>query len=339
MSSRTPNSPGPITLVVFAYHDVGYECLDVLIGRRERIAAVFTHEDNPGERIWFRSVAELAERHGIPVHRPASVNTPDWIAHIRALEPALIFSFYYRNMICQEILDVPALGALNMHGSLLPKYRGRVPINWAVLKGETETGVTLHYMVKRADAGDIVDQQAVPIGPRETAFEIFHKVTAAARIVLERQIENLKQGRAPRLRQVESEATYFGGRTPEDGRIDWTQSAASIFNLIRAVTHPYPGAFTTVEGRRLYIWRAEPVPSSPDCHYNREAGTICSTAPLRVSTHDGCLEITSWQWEGEKEEVAGPPAAQPSASAGHGLRVGQRLGGTAATRPSVSSSS
>jgi len=327
MSSRTPNSPSPITLVVFAYHDVGYECLDLLIGRRERIAAVFTHEDNPGERIWFRSVAELAERHGIPVHRPASVNTPDWIAHIRALDPALIFSFYYRNMICQEILDVPTFGALNMHGSLLPKYRGRVPINWAVLKGEKETGVTLHYMVKRADAGDIVDQQAVPIGRRETALDIFRKVTATARIVLEREIDNLKQGCAPRHRQVESEATYFGGRTPEDGRIDWTQSAAAIFNLIRAVTHPYPGAFTTVEGRRLYIWWAEPVPSCPECTRNRQAGLICSTAPLRVTTGDGCLEIISWQWEGETEQAAGQPAARLSASAGHGLRFGQLLGG------------
>lgn len=329
MSSRTPNSPGPVTFVVFAYHDVGYQCLDLLLQRRERIAAVFTHEDNPTERIWFRSVARLAEQHGIPVHTPASVNTPDWIAHIRALEPALIFSFYYRNMICQEILDVPTLGAFNMHGSLLPKYRGRVPINWAVLHGEKETGVTLHYMVKRADAGDMVDQQTVPIGPRETALEIFRKVTAAARIVLERQIDNLKQGRAPRHRQVETEATYFGGRSPEDGRIDWTQSAATIFNLIRAVTHPYPGAFTTVEGRRLFIWWAEPVPSCPACSSKRQAGLICSISPLRVTTGDGCLEITAWQWEGETEQTAGRPSARVSAATGHGLRIGQQLGGPA----------
>jgi methionyl-tRNA formyltransferase len=334
MSSRTPNSPSSGPLVVFAYHDVGYECLDLLLRRRERIAAVFTHQDNPAELIWFRSVTDLAERHGIPVHRPASVNTPDWIAHLRALEPALIFSFYYRNMICQEILDLPMLGALNMHGSLLPKYRGRVPVNWAVLHGEQETGVTLHYMVKRADAGDIVDQQAVPIGPRETAFEVFRKVTAATRVVLERQIENLKHGRAPRRCQDESEATNFGGRSPEDGRIDWMQSAAAIFNLIRAVTHPYPGTFTTAEGRRLFIWWAEPVPSCPNCTHNRDAGLVCSTIPLRVTTGDGCLEITAWQWEGEAEQTAAT-----AARARHGLRLGQRLGETAGLRPTPASSS
>jgi methionyl-tRNA formyltransferase len=334
MSSRTPNSLSSGPLVVFAYHDVGYECLDLLLHRRERIAAVFTHQDNPAELIWFRSVADLAERHGIPVHHPASVNTPDWIAHIRALQPALIFSFYYRNMICQEILDLPRLGALNMHGSLLPKYRGRVPINWAVLHGEQETGVTLHYMVKRADAGDIVDQQAVPIGPRETAFDIVRKVTAAARVVLERQIENLKQGRAPRHRQNESEATYFGGRKPEDGRIDWMLSAQAIFNLIRAVTHPYPGAFTTAEGRRLFIWWAELVPSCPNCTHNRQAGMVCSTVPLRVTTGDGCMEITVWQWEGEAEQTAAT-----AAQVRHGLRLGQRLGETAALRPTPASSS
>jgi len=324
-----PNSPDAVTLVVFAYHDVGYDCLDLLIGRRERIAAVFTHEDNPDEQIWFRSVAELARRHGIPVHTPASVNTPEWIAHIRALQPGLIFSFYYRNMICQEILDLPPLGAFNMHGSLLPKYRGRVPVNWAVLHGEKETGVTLHYMVKRADAGDIVDQQAVPIGPKETALEIFRKVTAAARIVLERRLDQLKRGTAPRRRQNEAEAAYFGGRKPEDGRIDWTQSAASIFNLIRAVTHPYPGAFTTVEGRRLFIWWAEPVPSCQGT-----PGVVCSTTPLRITTGDGCLEIAAWQWEGEAERSPAPAARHP-----HGLRLGQRLGGTAGLRPSPASSS
>jgi methionyl-tRNA formyltransferase len=328
MSSRMPNSPSPATLVIFAYHEVGYECLDLLIGRRERVAAVFTHQDNPNEQIWFRSVAGLARRHGIPVHTPTSVNTPEWIAHIRSLRPALIFSFYYRNLICQEILDLPPLGAFNMHGSLLPKYRGRVPVNWAVLHGEKETGVTLHYMVKRADAGDIVDQQAVSIGPTETALDVFRKVTVAARIVLERQIDALKRGQAPRRRQVETEASYFGGRKPEDGLIDWTQSATAIFNLIRAVTHPYPGAFTTSAGRRLFIWRAEP---ASFCH--GDPGLICSIAPLRITTGDGCLEIRAWQWEGEAEQTV-----SADARAQHGLRLGQRLGETAALRPSPASS-
>ena len=265
-------------IVVFAYHDVGVECLDALIKRGCRVLAVFTHADNPDEKIWFKSVAELARRHEIPVHTPDSVNTPEWIARLRELQPDIIFSFYYRHMICQEVLDIPRLGAFNMHGSLLPKYRGRVPINWAVLSGESETGATLHYMVKRADAGDIVDQQAVPIGARDTAQEVFLKVVAAARQVLERSLDAIKQGKAYRRPQDEALASYFGGRKPEDGRIDWRMDATRIFNLIRAVTHPYPGAFTDVDGRRLFVWWAEPRMDSVGA-----PGQVLSVNPLRVA--------------------------------------------------------
>jgi len=308
-------------IVVFGYHDVGYECLDALIARGSRVLAVFTHRDNPAENIWFQSVAELARRHAIPVHTPETVNTPEWIARLRALKPDIIFSFYYRNLIGQEILDIPRLGAFNLHGSLLPKYRGRVPINWAVLHGETETGATLHYMVKRPDAGDIVDQEAVPIGPRDTAQEVFIKVTAAARKVLERSLDAIKQGRAPRRPQDESRATCFGGRKPEDGRIDWRRDARAIFDLIRAVTHPYPGAFTDVGGRRLFIWWAEP---HTDCA--GAPGQIVAVAPLRVAAGQGCLEVAKWQWRDGPEQGAGDA---------HGLTLDQLLGETAPQAASV----
>jgi methionyl-tRNA formyltransferase len=306
-------------IVVFAYHDVGYECLEVLLRRRRRVLAVFTHGDHPGENIWFKSVAELARRHRIPVHTPESVNTPEWIARLRELQPDILFSFYYRNMICQEILDIPRLGAFNMHGSLLPKYRGRVPINWAVLNGETETGATLHYMVKRPDAGDIVDQEAVPIGPRDTAQDVFAGVTAAARKILERRLDAIEQGRAPRRPQDEARATYYGGRKPEDGRIDWRADARRIFDLVRAVTHPYPGAFTEVDGRRIYVWWAEPQEHCPGT-----PGEVVSVAPLRVAAGRGGLQIVKWQWHGGPEQEG----------AAHGLRPGQILG-TAARSASV----
>ena len=307
-------------IVVFAYHDVGYECLDALISRGCRVLAVFTHRDNPEEHVWFKSVAGLARQHHIPVHTPDSVNTPEWIASIRKMAPSIIFSFYYRNMICQEILDIPPLGAFNVHGSLLPKYRGRVPINWAVLHGETETGATLHWMVKRPDAGDIVDQQTVPIDPRDIAQDVFIKVTAAARKVLERSIDAIKAGRAPRHPQDEMKASYFGGRKPEDGRIDWHASAQKIFNLIRAVTHPYPGAFADVDGRQLFVWRAE---LRMDCAGT--PGQVVSVAPLRIATGQGCLEILTWQWRGGPEQEG----------AAHGLRINQILNGTAARAASV----
>ena len=300
-------------ILVFAYHNVGYECLDALITAGENVICVITHEDDQREEIWFRSVAELARQHGIPVYTPESVNTSGWKARIRAMAPDIIFSFYYRNMISEEILDVPRLGAFNMHGSLLPKYRGRVPINWAILHGEKETGVTLHHMVKRADAGDIVDQEAVPIGPEDTAFDVFNKVTVAARNVLERRLDAIKAGTAPRTKQDDSQATTFGGRKPEDGRIDWTESSERIYNLIRAVTHPFPGAFTEVNGTRLFIWEAKPLGRGVG-----RPGTVLSIEPLRVATGSGSLEITRYQWEGDHEEAA--------ADVTHGLRVGVMLG-------------
>jgi methionyl-tRNA formyltransferase len=275
---------------------MGYECLDALIQNDEYVLAVITHKDNPDEEIWFRSVAGLAEKYGIPVHSPESVNTPDWIDRIRSWGPDLIFSFYYRSMIREEILQIPRLGAFNMHGSLLPKYRGRVPINWAVLQGEKETGVTLHHMVKRADAGDIVDQERVPIGLEDTARDVFGKCVKAARLVLERQLDALTAGTAPRRSQDESQATTFGGRKPEDGRIDWTQSADQIYNLVRAVTNPYPGAFTDSGGRRMFIWWARPLQES-----GGTPGEVVSVDPFMVATGSGRLEIVNWEWEDEDE--------------------------------------
>lgn len=281
-------------IVVFAYHDVGYECLDALIENDEYIQAVITHRDDPNEDIWFRSVSQLAHRYEIPVYTPQTVNTPEWADRIRGWKPELIFSFYYRNMISEDILAVPRLGAYNMHGSLLPKYRGRAPINWAVLHGEKQTGVTLHHMVKRADAGDIVDREAVPIGPDDTAVDVFKKCTSAARKVIERQIEAIKEGTAPRIPQEESQATYFGGRKPEDGRIDWTQSADAVYNLIRAVTAPYPGAFTFLDGKKVFLWWAKPVAGKSGA-----PGQVLSADPLIIAAGSGALEVLNAEWEDE----------------------------------------
>ncbi|MCK9418394.1 MAG: formyltransferase [Nitrospirae bacterium] len=283
-------------ILVFAYHDVGYECLDALIQNDEYILAVITHKDDPEEEIWFRSVAALARKYDIPVHSPESVYTSDWIERIRSWTPDLILSFYYRNMIHEDILSIPRLGAFNMHGSLLPKYRGRAPINWAILNGERSTGVTLHHMVKQADAGDIVDQEAVPIGPEDTARDVFGKCVKAARLVIERQIGPLTSGTAQRRTQDESQATKFVGRKPEDGRIDWTRSADEIYNLVRAVTQPYPGAFTMVNGKKLLIWWATPRKDAGE-----KPGTITSSDPLVIATGSGSLEVVNYEWENEDE--------------------------------------
>ncbi|MCL7652094.1 bifunctional UDP-glucuronic acid oxidase/UDP-4-amino-4-deoxy-L-arabinose formyltransferase, partial [Klebsiella pneumoniae] len=150
--------------VVFAYHDMGCTGIQALLDAGYDIAAIFTHPDNPGENHFFGSVARLAAEQGIPVWAPEDVNHPLWIERIREMKPDVLFSFYYRNLLGDEILNLAPKGAFNLHGSLLPKYRGRAPLNWVLVNGESETGVTLHRMVNRADAGDIVAQQAVAIG-------------------------------------------------------------------------------------------------------------------------------------------------------------------------------
>jgi methionyl-tRNA formyltransferase len=234
--------------VVFAYHNVGVRCLRVLLAHGVEVPLVVTHEDSAKERIWFDSVAAVAAEHDIATIAPDDPNAPETFARIGALAPHFLFSFYYRQMLKAPLLGLPKRGALNMHGSLLPKYRGRVPVNWAVLHGERETGATLHYMTAKPDAGDIVAQIAVPLLPDDTAREVFDKVTVAAEIALDGVLPALVAGIAPRHPQDHRQASCFGGRRPEDGVVDWTRDATAIHNLVRAVAPPYPGAFTAIGG-------------------------------------------------------------------------------------------
>jgi methionyl-tRNA formyltransferase len=241
--------------VVFAYHNVGVRCLKVLLAQGIDVPLVVTHEDDPGETQWFGSVAATAGEYGIATITPEDPNAADVVARVAALAPDFLFSFYYRRMLGTALLAPPSRGALNMHGSLLPKFRGRAPVNWAVLAGEPETGATLHYMTVKPDGGDIVAQTAVPILPDDTAREVFDKVTVAAEMTLVSVLPALVAGIAPRTPQDLSRGSYFGGRRPEDGVIDWSRDAIAIHNLVRAVAPPYPGAFTAVGGIPARILR------------------------------------------------------------------------------------
>jgi methionyl-tRNA formyltransferase len=282
-------------ILFFGYSEVGFSCLSLLLERGDNVVALITHEDNPNEKIWFKTPAVAAREKGIPVFTPESVNTPEWRERIAALKPDLILSVYYRHMIGTRILALPPLGAFNMHGSLLPKYRGRAPINWAVLHGEPRLGMTLHRMVKDPDAGAVVDQDGVDIGASDTAEQAFRKVLPCARRVLARQIDALLAGTAKETPQDDSQATYFSGRKPEDGRIVWSQSSRQIFNLIRAVTDPYPGAFTDIGGARLMVWWAEPDSTATE-GLRGKPGEILALDPLVVATADGALELTKTEW-------------------------------------------
>jgi UDP-4-amino-4-deoxy-L-arabinose formyltransferase/UDP-glucuronic acid dehydrogenase (UDP-4-keto-hexauronic acid decarboxylating) len=162
-------------------------------------------------------------------------------------------------MICREILDLPRIGAFNLHGSFLPDYRGRCPVNWVIINGEKQTGVTLHYMIDKPDAGDIVGQKAVVIDLSDTAKTLYDKLCRAAQELLDKLLPLIKGDQIPRQKQDLKAGSYYGGRRPEDGRIDWKKSAGEIYNLIRGVTRPYPGAFALMENNeKIIIWWAEP---------------------------------------------------------------------------------
>lgn len=277
--------------IVFAYHDIGCVGLKALQKAGFEIQAVFTHTDDPKENHFFSSVARLGAEMDLSVFAPENVNHSLWIERIEKMQPDVIFSFYYRHMLSQELLALAAKGAFNLHGSLLPKYRGRVPINWAILHGETETGVTLHKMIAKPDAGDIVAQKKISIDATDTALVLHEKIRQAAEQLLADTLPLIKIGDYSATPQDESKATYFGRRSAEDGLIDWSKSATEVNNLVRAITEPYPGAFTYLAESKMIVWRARVLEKSHD----KLPGTIISTEPLQIACGQGVLEILTGQ--------------------------------------------
>ena len=280
--------------IVLAYHNIGCASIEALLRNGFEILAVFTHKDNPVENIWFDSVAELAASQDIPVFAPDNINHPIWVRKIRQLKPDILFSFYYRNMVGPSILEIPPAGCLNLHGSFLPRYRGRCPINWVLVNGERETGVTLHYMTPQPDDGDVVCQRKITITDDDTAKSLHEKAVKTSSSMLDEILPLIKEGNAPCKPQDHSKSTYFGGRRPEDGEIDWKITATEVRNIVRAVTHPYPGAFSYVGDRKCMLWEVTEV----SLHNLATPGTICSTDPLVIACGKGAVQVDFGQPEG-----------------------------------------
>jgi methionyl-tRNA formyltransferase len=280
--------------VVFAYHDVGVRCLRTLLAHELEVPLVVTHLDSPGEHIWFDSVAKHARWHGCEVATPDDPNTPAFLAQVQAARPDFIFSFYYRLMLKAPLLALPPRGAFNMHGSLLPHYRGRVPVNWAVLHGERHTGATLHVMEAKPDAGGVLAMQAVPILPDDTAGEVFRKVAVAAEIALDGVLPALLAGTAEIRPQDLAAGSYFGGRTAADGVVDWRRGVRAVHNLVRAVAPPYPGASARAGGLPLRLLRTLPAagPSAPQPELRWVAGEVVAALP------DGALRLLEFELDG-----------------------------------------
>jgi UDP-4-amino-4-deoxy-L-arabinose formyltransferase/UDP-glucuronic acid dehydrogenase (UDP-4-keto-hexauronic acid decarboxylating) len=308
-----------VRAVVFAYHGIGRIGLDAVVRHGFDVRGLITHPDDPDETIWWESAAARGSDLGIPVVRRAKAQDPGLLEAVAGWRPEVLFSFYYRHLLPEAVLVATPRGGYNLHGSLLPRYRGRAPLNWVLVNGETETGVTLHRMTPRADAGGIVDRERVAIAPLDTAFTLYRKLEGAAERLLARALPLILSGTAAETAQDSALATHFGGRTPEDGRIDWAWPATQVYDLIRAVTHPYPGAFTTWSGRRLFVWWALPLEQAP----NAPPGTVLAADGdgIVVAAGIGCLRLVTIQAEGEPEL----PATVFAAAAG--FAPGDRLGG------------
>ncbi len=282
--------------VLFAYHDTGYAVIEALLALGAPIVALFTHQDDPYEEVWWRSCGDLAARNSIPVFTPERADA-DVIAQVAALRPEIIYSAYYRHLLPDAILNFATIGAFNLHGSLLPKYRGRAPVNWMIVNGEREAGLTLHHMVARADAGDIVAQRSCPIEDSDTALTLYRKLAPLGAEIVREYHPLIVAGRAPRTRQDLSRGSYFGRRRPQDGRIDWRWPARRIFNLVRAVTHPYPGAFCFAAGQKLFIWEAR---IAHEDALRGAPGEMVGDADggIEIAAGQGSVLVTRVQFEG-----------------------------------------
>lgn len=295
-------------VIVMGYHNIGCRGFRLLMDREIHVAAVFTHIDNPQERCWFNSLSDLARSYGVPVYYPENPNSVEWISLIQKMAPDVIFSFYYRHMLSQQLLDIPRFGAVNMHGSLLPHYRGRCPVNWQIINGETRGGVTLHYMVRKADAGDIIAQQSVPIGPDDTALDVFQKLEPAAESLLDEYLAGILNGNAPRYPQNIDMGSYCGGRKPEDGKIDWSHSAREIHNLVRAVTTPYPGAFTFHNESKVMIWKTIRREGSPDGQELKPGQVFLWRDEIVVKAGEGVLQPVEISLANQEQSTGVKPA-------------------------------
>ncbi len=255
-------------VALFAYSSIGAHALETLLKLGEEVVCVCTHDDDSSEKLWFPSVAALARRAALPVvllpQERRGVWPPDVIAALRAAQPDVLLAASFRRLLPERVLALAPHGGFNLHGSLLPKYRGCAPLNWVLIHGEQRTGMTLHRMVARADAGEIVDQMELSIDRDETAPQLQARLEVAAGDMLRRSWPLIASGRATLRAQDELSATCFGRRRAEDGRFDWSWTALRIHNLVRAVTRPFPGAFFETESGRRYVWSTRPADAEVD---------------------------------------------------------------------------
>lgn len=250
-------------ILVFAYQEIGYLCLKYLLEKNENVIGLFTYKNKKDENIWFRTPSQIAEKYNIPVYYDADLNSEKIKKLIlQKLKPDIVFSFYFREKIPDYIINFPNFGAINLHGSYLPYFRGCAPLNWALVKGAKFTGATFHYMSTKFDAGDIISRCKFNILKKDDINSVYKKFHKYALILFKDTFKKIKNNRIKIIKQDNEKATYYGRRKPSDGLINWTNmKAEEIYNLIRAVTYPYPGAYTFYKNEKIIFWKSKVVSS------------------------------------------------------------------------------
>jgi UDP-4-amino-4-deoxy-L-arabinose formyltransferase / UDP-glucuronic acid dehydrogenase (UDP-4-keto-hexauronic acid decarboxylating) len=283
-------------VVVFGYHNLGVTGIKMLLKHGIKVHTVFTHRDKVDENTWFESVSEFCRKNNISYYYGEEHNNNKITKIISKYDVSVIFSFYYRNIISNKILNIPKYGSINLHGSMLPKYRGRAPVNWQLINGETKGGVTLHCMTDKPDAGDIIDQEPVVITKKDNPLTLYSKLNIKAKLILKRNIDKIVIGKYDRFSQNHLIATYYGRRKPKDGLIDWSWDSKRILNLIRGVTKPYPGAFTYYLEKKLIVWEASKVKNSKVA-LGKNLGAFCNyRGRLYVKTSESLIRIDKFNY-------------------------------------------
>ena len=296
--------------------DFAVPCLARLV-EISNVVAVVTQPDKPkgrGQKLLPPPVKAFAQEHGIAVYQPVRVKAPDFVNVLRGLAPDLIVVVAFGQILSKEILSLPPLGCINVHASLLPRYRGAAPMQWAIVRGEKETGVTTMFMDEGLDTGDMLLREKLPITQTMTAAELHDAMMKLGADVLEKTLFSLSEGTLKRMPQDDALSTYAPLLDKEVGRIDWKKPAQEIHDLVRGL-NSWPGAYTMLEGQKFKIWRTRLAEGTA------EPGEIVSVTKqgLLVGTGEGMLEILEVQAPSKKKMAAGDYVR------GHGLQLPARF--------------